>query len=98
MRGREGWKERYYGGETKVEEMTFGGLMRRLEEIAAALEKQDLELEEGLKLFEEGVGLVREARRRLTEAKARVEKLIGGLEEELTREEFRLEENNLSGE
>ncbi|MDI6875034.1 MAG: exodeoxyribonuclease VII small subunit [Actinomycetota bacterium] len=78
--------------------MTFGGIMRRLEEIASALEKQDLELEEGLKLFEEGVGLVREARRRLTEAGARVEKLIGSLEEELSTEEFRVEENNLTEE
>jgi exodeoxyribonuclease VII small subunit len=92
-----GGKGRDDGGEAEVEEMTFGGIMRRLEEIAAALEKQDLELEEGLKLFEEGVSLVREARRRLTEAGARVEKLIGSLEEELTTEEFRLEEDNLAG-
>lgn len=77
-----------------VEEMTFGSIMRRLEEITSALEKQDLELEEGLKLFEEGVGLVREARRRLAEAGARVEKLIGSLEEELVTEDFRVEESN----
>ncbi|MGQ9476153.1 MAG: exodeoxyribonuclease VII small subunit [Actinomycetota bacterium] len=74
--------------------MTFGSIIRRLEEITSALEKQDLELEEGLKLFEEGVGLVREARRRLVEAGARVEKLIGSLEEELVTEEFRVEESN----
>lgn len=77
-----------------MEEMTFGSIMRRLEEITSALEKQDLELEEGLKLFEEGVGLVREARRRLVEAGARVEKLIGSLEEGLVTEEFRIEESN----
>lgn len=76
-----------------MKEMTFGKIMERLEEITSALEKQDLELEEGLKLFEEGVGLIREARRRLTEAGARVEKLIGSLEEELTIEEFRPQEN-----
>lgn len=73
-------------------EMTFRGMMERLEEITAALERQDLELEEGLRLFEEGVGLIREARRRLAETSAKVEKLIGSMEEGLSGEELLLEE------
>ena len=72
--------------------MTFKQMMERLEEITATLEKEDLELEEGLRLFEEGVGLIREARERLTTAGARVEKLIGSLDEELKVEEFKLQE------
>jgi len=66
--------------------------MERLEEITATLERQDLELEEGLRLFEEGVGLIREARRRLAETGAKVERLIGSMEEGLSSEELRLEE------
>jgi len=64
--------------------------MERLEIIATTLEKEDLELEEGLRLFEEGVNLVREARRRLAEASAKVEKLLGSMEDLVT-EEFLLE-------
>ena len=75
-----------------MSEMTFRGMMERLEEITAALERQDLELEEGLRLFEEGVGLIREARRRLAETSAKVEKLIGSMEEGLSGEELLLEE------
>lgn len=71
-------------------EMTFRRMMERLEEITATLERQDLELEEGLRLFEEGVGLIREARRRLAETSAKVERLIGSMEEGLASEELRL--------
>jgi len=75
-----------------LSEMTFRKMMERLEEITATLERQDLELEEGLRLFEEGVGLIREARRRLAETGAKVERLIGSMEEGLSSEELRLEE------
>ncbi len=75
-----------------MSEMTFKEMMSRLEEIAARLEKEDLELEDGLLLFEEGVGLIREARQRLASAGAKVEKLIGSLEEGLTSEDFELRE------
>lgn len=74
-----------------MSEMTFREMMERLEEITAVLEKEDLELEEGLRLFEEGVGLIREARQRLTTAGSKVEKLIGSMEEGLATEEFQLE-------
>jgi exodeoxyribonuclease VII small subunit len=74
-----------------VSDMTFKEMMERLEEITAILEKEDLELEEGLRLFEEGVGLIREARERLDVAGSKVEKLIGSMEEGLATEEFQLE-------
>ena len=73
-------------------EMTFREIMERLEEITSVLEKEDLELEEGLRLFEEGVGLIREARQRLNSASSKVEKLIGSMEEGLATESFELEE------
>jgi exodeoxyribonuclease VII small subunit len=75
-----------------VSELTFKQMMERLDEITATLEKEDPELEEGLRLFEEGVGLIREARQRLTMAGSKVEKLIGSMEEGLAIEEFELEE------
>jgi exodeoxyribonuclease VII small subunit len=75
-----------------MSDMTFKQMMERLEEITATLEKEDLELEEGLRLFEEGVGLIREARQRLTAAGSKVEKLIGSMEEGLVTEEFELQE------
>lgn len=75
-----------------LSEKTFRAMMERLEEITATLERQDLELEEGLRLFEEGVGLIREARRRLAETSAKVEKLIGSMEEGLSEEELMIEE------
>jgi exodeoxyribonuclease VII small subunit len=75
-----------------LNEVTFKQMMERLEAITARLEKEDLELEEGLRLFEEGVGLIREARQRLGSAGARVEKLMGSLDEELKVEEVQLQE------
>ncbi len=51
--------------------------LRRLEEIVASLEAEDLELERALTLFEEGVGHVREAERILARTELRVEELLG---------------------
>ena len=48
----------------------------RLEEILARMESDDVALEEGLKLFEEGVGHVREAEKVLAETELRVEELL----------------------
>jgi exodeoxyribonuclease VII small subunit len=81
-----------------VEEMTFRQMMEKLEEITLSLEREDLELEEGLKLFEEGVELVREARRRLDAAGSKVEKLIGSMEEGLRTVELELGEDEEEGE
>jgi exodeoxyribonuclease VII small subunit len=48
----------------------------RLEEIVAALEREDLELEEALRLFEEGIAHVRSVRTTLAEAELRIEHLL----------------------
>ncbi len=52
--------------------------LARLEEIAKALEKGDLPLEDGLKLFEEGVALARRLEGRLADAEMKVETLLRG--------------------
>jgi exodeoxyribonuclease VII small subunit len=50
--------------------------LRRLEEIVRQLESEDTDLDTSLVLFEEGVARLRAARERLTEAEARVQKVL----------------------
>lgn len=52
--------------------------LRRLEEILARMESDDVALEEALELFEEGVAHVRDAERVLSETELRVEELLEG--------------------
>ena len=54
------------------------GRLRRLEEIVASLEADDLDLERALALFEEGVAHVRSAEKILGQAELRVEELLEG--------------------
>lgn len=56
--------------------------LRRLEEILARMEADEVPLEEALELFEEGVEHVREAERVLSKAELRVEELLEGGETE----------------
>lgn len=53
------------------------GRLRRIEEIVAALDSDEIDLDEALALFEEGVGHLRRARRILESAELKVEELIG---------------------
>ena len=48
----------------------------RLDAIVASLERDDLELEEALRLFEEGIANVRHARQILASTELRIERLI----------------------
>ena len=57
-------------------DLPLEGRLRRLEEILARMESDDVPLEEALKLFEEGVVHVREAERVLAAAELRVEELL----------------------
>ncbi len=61
---------------TRDGELTLEGRLKRLEEILARLESDEVSLEDALKLFEEGVGHVRDAERALAEAELRVEELL----------------------
>ena len=55
--------------------MNYAESMKRLEEIVAALEAGGADLDETLKLFEEGSKLLKECKNELTEAEGNVEKL-----------------------
>ena len=50
--------------------------LSRLDEIVTALERDDLDLEEALRLFEEGIGHLRAAREVLASAELRVQRLL----------------------
>lgn len=57
---------------------TFEASVKRLEQIVEALEAGELSLEESLKLFQEGTGLVRSCTKLLDEAELQVVKLMKG--------------------
>jgi exodeoxyribonuclease VII small subunit len=57
-------------------EPTLETRLSRLEEILVRMESDDVELEEALKLFEEGVAHVRAAEKVLSETELKVEELL----------------------
>lgn len=58
-------------------EVSLETRLRRLEEIVGRLEEEELELDQALALFEEGVVHVKEAEKTLSAAELRVEELLG---------------------
>lgn len=56
--------------------MTFEQTLARLEEIAVALDRDDLPLEKALELFEEGIARLREASAALGAAEGKVRTLV----------------------
>ena len=71
-----------------MDEPTFEGALKRLEEIIAQLEGNKLELEQSLEIFEEGVRLVRFCTGRLDAAERRIEILLADKEGRLRAEPF----------
>jgi exodeoxyribonuclease VII small subunit len=55
---------------------TYGEVVQRLEDVVRRLEGGELSLEDSLKAFEEGIGLVRRGERLLGEAEKRIEQLL----------------------
>jgi len=70
----------------------FEAAMARLEEIVHALESGNLSLDDSLRVFEEGTGLLRLCTRRLEEAERRIEILLQNEGEGTRTEPFRWEE------
>ncbi len=56
--------------------MTFEKTLARLEAIATQLDRDDLPLEDALKLFEEGIAKLRQATEVLADAEGKVRTLI----------------------
>ncbi len=60
----------------KQKEPTFEAALQRLEEVLEALEHGNLNLEDAMRAFEEGVGLVRYCHQKLEDVEKRVELLL----------------------
>jgi exodeoxyribonuclease VII small subunit len=60
----------------KQKEPTFEAALKRLEEVLEALEHGNLNLEDAMQAFEEGVGLVRYCHQKLEDVEKRVELLL----------------------
>ncbi len=58
-----------------ITELTFDAALARLDEVVHRLEDGSVELEEAIRLFEEGTAYVARCRERLTAAQARIEEL-----------------------
>jgi exodeoxyribonuclease VII small subunit len=57
------------------EEIGLEARLQRLDDIVAALEREDLEMDDALKMFEEGIAHLRAAQAVLSTAELRIEKL-----------------------
>lgn len=69
-------------------QLGFGEKMKALEAIVERLESDELQLEEALAAFEEGIRLSRELRTSLTAAQKKVEILLQGAKGETETEPF----------
>lgn len=59
-----------------AQENALGPRLRRLEKILGRLEREELELEDALALFEQGVSELREAQKVIAQTELRVERLL----------------------
>ena len=62
---------------TKKDTVNFEASLEELEQIVRKLEGGDINLEDSVKSFEEGIGLVKECQKQLSEAELKVKKLLG---------------------
>ena len=61
----------------------FESSLKKLEKIVAKLEEGNIDLDDSIKSFEEGVMLVKEYQKQLSEAELKVEKLLDSGDSEL---------------
>lgn len=59
-----------------TDKISFSKSLARLEEIVVKLEMPDLDLDEGLKLLEEGVKLHKNCKQKLTEASVKISTIL----------------------
>ena len=62
--------------EQPAEDMPLGARIHRLQRIAADLDREDIELEDAMRLFEEGVAHLRAAEALVKDAELRIERLL----------------------
>ncbi len=76
---------------SKKEELNFEELIEKLENITNKLEKEQLSLDESVKLFEEGMNISKECNSKLEDAEKRITILINK-NDEIKEENFIPEE------
>ena len=72
-------------------DMTFEEAIRELEKIAASLENEKIDLDESLKLYEEGVKLVRYCNKLIESAERKIKVLTLSAEGALEEKDFQSE-------
>ncbi len=72
----------------KESNVSFEAAMKRLDEISALLEKENVDLENALALYEEGVGLVRKCNEQLEDAERKIRILKTTSDGEVIEEDF----------
>ena len=72
----------------------FEDAMKRLEDIVMDLDSGDLPLEESLKVFEEGMKLIKFCSVKLEEADQKITKLVKDSEGEYSQQPFEIEEKD----
>ncbi len=72
----------------KGEELNFEESIKKLEEIAAELEKNDLDLDKAVEKFEEGMNLSKQCNDMLEKAEKKITILINDGNDNLTEENF----------
>lgn len=70
------------------EKMSFEQSMQRLEQIVRALERGDAQLDESLKLFQEGTELVRSCGKMLEDAELQIKKVMTAADGSPVMEDF----------
>jgi len=68
------WKRSARGVVSK--RLSLGNTLDRLEQIVQSLEREELELEEALRLFDEGMELIRAAERQISESEGRLKQVL----------------------
>ncbi len=58
------------------EKLDLEAALARLEKVVGRLERDELELEAALKLFDEGMSLIKVAERKLTETEGRLQQIL----------------------
>ena len=61
---------------TKKDTVNFEASLQKLKKIIEKLEDGEISLEESVKSFEEGIGLVKECQKQLAQAELKVKKLL----------------------
>jgi exodeoxyribonuclease VII small subunit len=76
---------------TKIQKdgnVSFEAAMKRLDEISELLEKENVDLERALALYEEGIGLVRKCNEQLEDAERKIKILKMTPDGEVVEEDF----------